>query len=173
MCSIQFGGLIDEGRFRWLIKIKTTMGGNRGKKKKTPKKQGYVRDSGPKKRSPLSRLSIRNHLSPATSFTQWLMGLHRPRVPAHYLVHTGPLFKHKGRNMKHCFRCCLWVKKKFYLFWAWRRMPLDHFWSCAHASRPWPRYKLKMRQVSPTHRWKSEQLKSEGLGVLKKLWRCT
>lgn len=45
-------------------------------------------------------------------------------------------------------------------------MPLDHFWSCAHTSWRWPRYKLKMRQMSPTHRCKSEELKSEGLGVL-------
>lgn len=71
------------------------------------------------------------------------MGLHRPWVPAHYLVHTAPLFKHKGRNMKHCFRRCLWVKKIFYLFLAWRRKPLDHFWSCGHTGRRWPWYKLK------------------------------
>lgn len=76
-----------------------------------------MRDSRPIKRSLLSRLSIRNHLSPATSFAQWLMGLHRPWVPAHYLVHTAPLFKHKGRNMKHCFRRCLWVKKKSIYCW--------------------------------------------------------
>lgn len=93
---------------------KINMGGIR---KTTKKKQGYVRDRGPKKRSLLSRLSIRNHLSPATSFAQWLMGLHRAWLPAHYLLHTGPLFKHKGRNMKHCFRCCLWVQK--YSIYSW------------------------------------------------------
>lgn len=92
---------------RWKINMR----GIRKTTPKKPKKQGYVRDRGPKKRSLLSRLSIRNHLSPATSFAQWLMGLHRAWAPAHYLLHTGPLFKHKGRNMKHCFRCCLWVQK--------------------------------------------------------------
>lgn len=85
------------------------------KKEQQKKKQGYMRDSEPIKRSLLSRLSIRNHLSQATSSTQWLMGLHRPRVPAHYLVHTELLFKHKGRNMKHCFLGCHSVKI-FYLF---------------------------------------------------------
>lgn len=102
-----------------------------------------MRDSRPKKRSLLSRLSIRNHLSLATSFAQWLMGLHRPWVPPHYLLHTGPLFKHKGRNMKHCFRCCVWVKKIFYLFLGWRRKPLDHFWFYGHTWWRWPWYKLK------------------------------
>lgn len=45
--------------------------GEKGRKQaRTVKKQGYVRDSGPIKRSLLSRLSIRNHLSQATSYTQ-------------------------------------------------------------------------------------------------------
>lgn len=66
-------------------------------------KQGYVRDSGTIKRSLLSGLSIRNHLSQATSFTQWLMGLHRPRGLPHYLVHTELLLKTQKAKIWNIF----------------------------------------------------------------------
>lgn len=95
------------------------------------KKQGYARDSGAIKRNLQSRLSIRNHLSQATSPAQWLMGLCRPWVPAHYLLHTELLFKHGDRNMKYCFLCCHLVQKRkekktqknpvIFLFWAENR----------------------------------------------------
>lgn len=95
--------------------VKKNKHGWKQKTKNKKKKQGYVRDSGPIKRSLLSRLSIRNHLSQATSSTRWLMGLHRPWVPAHYLVQTELLFKHKGRNMKHCFLGCHLVKNILFI----------------------------------------------------------
>lgn len=139
-----------------------------------------MRDSRPIKRSPLSRLSIRNHLSPATSFAQWLMGLHRPWVPAHYLVHTAPLFKHKGRNMKHCFRRCLWVKKKKNLFivglekkasWPFLVMWTHEKTLAAILVQNEPDESNPF--IEKNHRFKSNELRLKDWLFLKQTWRCT
>lgn len=131
--------------------------------------QGYVRDSRPIKRSVLSRLSIRNHLSPATSFAQWLMGLHRPWVPAHYLVHTAPLLKYKGRNMKHCFRRCLRVKKKnLFIVGLEKKASWPFLVMWTHDKT----LAVILVQISPKNTFKSNQLRLKDW-LLRQMWRYT
>lgn len=88
------------------------MGGKKKQKKKTTR---LCEGQWAYKKKPTVQIIYKEPLITSDQLHTVTDGPPQTRVPAHYLVHTELLFKHKGRNMKHCFLGCH-LLKIFYLF---------------------------------------------------------